>query len=518
MTVTPERAPPERAPPERTQAGAGACAGRIGVIDIGSNSIRLVVYDGLKRAALPVFNEKVLCGLGRGLARTNRLNADGVALALANLLRFRQLTEGMRVERTDLLATAAVRDADDGAEFIARIESDTGLKVHVISGEEEARLSALGVLSGTPAAHGLVGDLGGGSLELVNLEHGEIRQQITLPLGPLRLMEQGTPRQGAIQRIIDQHLETVDWLAGAAGRDFYPVGGSWRALAKLHMEKAAHPLHIIHHYAAGADDAREFAGVIARLSRSSLERVSSVSRRRIDTLPYAALVMERLLRAAAPSRVVFSAYGLREGRLYSLLSPEEQRCDPLIAACADLALRLGRASAAEILASWTDGLVAGEDEAGRRLREAACHVADIAWAEHPDYRAEHAYLRLLRYPFPGIDHDERAFLALVGHARHAGNVDSGVTATARALLTENQVRKALVLGLALRLAHTLTGGAAPLLRRTSLRLAGDELQLALPEDASVLAGEVVERRLGALASALNREARIVAPAPRAATE
>lgn len=484
---------------------------RIAVIDIGSNSIRLVVYDGVKRAPLPVFNEKVLCGLGRGVARTGQLHPEGKRQAVENLTRFRQLADGMRVGRIDVLATAAVREAADGAAFIEEVERTAGLTIRIVAGEDEARLAALGVLSGTPEAVGLVGDMGGGSLELVQVDAGGMRNHVTLPLGPLRLMEQGTTRHNAIVRYVDQQLEDRGWLAQIRGQSFYPVGGSWRALAKLHMEHVNHPVHIIHHYTIAAAEARDFAAFLATQSKSSLEKMPGGSRRRIDTLPYAALVFERLLRAAGPARVVFSAYGLREGHMFSLLPPEEQRRDPLIAACTDLAERMGRSSATETLFSWTDGLFAGEDEAMRRLREASCHLSDIAWAEHPDYRAELAYLRILRFPFPSVDHGERAFLALVGHARYAGSLESPALLAARGMVSEGMVAKALVLGLALRLGHTLTGGAASLLSRTTLKPAGDDLLLTLPEDGSVMAGEVVERRVNALAAALNRRGRIVGP-------
>lgn len=493
---------------ERAPAVGERSADRVAVIDIGSNSIRLVVYDALKRAPLPIFNEKILCGLGRGMARTGHLHPEGVTQALQNLGRFRQLADGMRVQRIDVLATAAVREASDGASFIAAVESCTGLAVQVIPGEEEARLAALGVLAGTPEADGVVGDLGGGSLELVSLDGRDIRNRVTLPLGPLRLMEQGAIRQATVQRAVDQEFERLGWLEQAAGRDFYPVGGSWRAIAKLHMEDTAHPLHIIHHYSQPAEAMADFAAFIVKQSRSQLDKMPGGSRRRSETLPYAALVLERFLRMAKPKRVVFSAYGLREGHLFSLLPPEQRALDPLLCACTDLADRMGRLGGTELLVSWTDGLFAGEDEGARRLREASCHLSDLAWAEHPDYRAEHAFLRILRFPFPAIDHAERAFLALVGHARYAGDLDAAAVQSVRLLVGEAQRVRALVLGLALRLAHTLTGGATALLRRTSLKLAGDDLVLTLPEDAAVLVGEVVERRLDSLASALNRVGRI----------
>ncbi|WP_109154618.1 Ppx/GppA family phosphatase [Azospirillum sp. TSO5] len=494
------------AAPDHAPDNAGE---RVGVIDIGSNSIRLVVYDGLTRSPLALFNEKVLCGLGRGVEKSGVLNPDGVAQGLVALERFATLAQGMRVGRLDVIATAAVRDARDGAAFVDAIRRRAGLTVRVISGEEEARLSAMGVLSGTPGADGLVGDLGGGSLELVPLDRGVIGRQVTLPLGPLRLMEVGSSKGGPA-KLIDQHLESLPWLSAMKGRPFYPVGGSWRAIAKLHMEQSGHPLHIIHHYTIPAADAREFTGLIGRQSRSSLEKMAG-SRRRLDTLPLAGLVLERLLRIAQPSKLVFSAYGLREGHLYSLLSPEGQREDPLMASAADWAQRFVRMGDPALLMSWTAGLFAGEDDNAIRLRHAACLLSDVGWADHPDYRAEHAFLRVLRYPFPALDHDERAFLALAAHARYSGTIDVPLTAPVRTLVTEGQGMKALVLGLALRLAHTLSGGATALLERTSLKVGDGRVVLTLPDDRSVPSGEAVQRRIDALAKAMNLKGDVVQP-------
>jgi len=478
---------------------------RVAVIDIGSNSIRLVVYDGLKRAPLPIFNEKIMCGLGRGLARTGRLNAEGTVAGLTNLVRFSRLARGLGVERIEVLATAAVREAEDGAAFIDEVERLTGLRVQVVPGVREAQLAAMGVLSGTPGAKGVVGDLGGGSLELVWVDHHRLTNHVTLPLGPLRLMELGNARQGSLVKHIDQFFESQPWLESVRGETFYAVGGAWRSLAKLHMERSGHPLHIIHHYTIPAPQARDFAADIAGLNRSVLEKSPS-TRRRSDTVPYAALVLERLLRAACPERVVFSAYGLREGHIFSLLSEETRRTDPLIAACGDLARASGRSVPADATFAWTEGLIAGEDEATRRLREASCHLCEIAWAEHPDYRHEIAFQRVLRYPFPGVDHEDRVFLAMTAFARYCGGTDGPAVDAVRSLLPEGRAAKALVLGLALRLAHTLTGGAAAALSRTSLRVRHEELVLSLPEDRSVMTGEVVERRLNTLAGALNRVA------------
>ncbi|MDZ5649707.1 Ppx/GppA family phosphatase [Nitrospirillum sp. BR 11828] len=482
---------------------------RLAVIDIGSNSMRVVVYDRLERSPIAIFNEKIMCGLGRSVEKTGKLHPEGVKLALANLARFRRLIEGMQVGRVDILATAAVRDAKDGAKFVADVEALTGVPVTVLAGEEEARLSAMGVLSGTPGADGLMGDLGGGSLELVTLDKGVIGRQATLPLGPLRLIEAVDGKPGSAAKLIDAQLAKLPWALEGRGRDFHPVGGGWRALAKMHMEQIGHPLHIIHHYVVDARVMADFAGLVGRQSRASLEKMPGVSRRRLETLPMAALVMERLLRAVQPSNVVFSAYGLREGFLFDQLSAEERRRDPLIDSCTQVAERLGRFGEAATLTQWTSPLFAGEDEAAARLRTAACLLSDLGWSEHPDYRAEHAYLRVLRMPFAGADHAERAFLALASFVRYAGTADGQPLGLTRTLLSEAQLSRAVIVGLALRLAHTLTGGAATLLQRTALRLTPDTLTLLLPRDAAMLDGDAVQRRLDALAKTLGRKGTVV---------
>ena len=178
---------------------------RVGVIDIGSNSIRIVVFSGATRAPLPIFNEKVMCGMGRRLHSTGKLDPDGVDLALGNLPRFAAAAEALGVDRLRVVATAAIRDALDGAQFIARVRETAGLKIEIISGETEARLSALGLVSSLPEADGVIGDLGGGSLELVRLDKGALGPQATLKLGPLRLNE--AEREGEnIGKLVKEEL------------------------------------------------------------------------------------------------------------------------------------------------------------------------------------------------------------------------------------------------------------------------------------------------------------------------
>ena len=482
---------------------AGARGGPVGVVDIGSNSIRLVVFDAPKRAPQPVFNEKILCGLGRGLQRSGELDPAGMALALDNLQRFAGLARAMGVRDLSFIATAAVRDARTGPDFVRAAQARVGARIEVLSGADEARLAALGVAAGIPDADGLAGDLGGGSLELVRISGAKVGEHATLPLGPLRLRD--IESRDKVRELIDAQIGRLDWLGEVRGKCFYAVGGAWRALARVHMAQADYPLHVIHHYTLKRARAEEFCDLVAGLSRESLERVPDLSRKRIDTLPLAALVLSRVLRQARPAELVFAATGLREGCIHGKLSPAERRRDPLIEACTDLARTQARfAVDGHGLMAWVSPLFRRTAAAEARLRLAACALSDIAWREHPDYRAEIAFLRVLRIPFTGIDHAGRAFVALAIHTRYEGRADGPVTRPAWQLLDENGLRQAHVLGLALRLAYTLSAGTPEILRAVRLGLDKGTVHLTVPARQRHMIGEAVERRLDALARAIGR--------------
>ena len=477
---------------------AGASVGNVAVVDIGSNSIRLVVFDKLHRAPFPVFNERVFCGLGRDLAETGRLHPEGVRLAETNMLRFARLVEAMGVRRFDILATAAVREAANGPDFVAGIERIAGVSVTVLSGMAEARLSALGVVAGWPEATGVMGDLGGGSLELVRLERGHIREAVTLPLGPLRMGETVSHARDETIAAIDATLDEVPWLREAGGT-FHPVGGAWRALAKLNMEQHGHPLHIIHGYSLSRREAREMSNIVSRLGPRSLRQIDAVPKRRLETLPYAALLMGRVLRRLRPEQVPFSAFGLREGHIHALLDPETQARDPLLSAAADLAHKEGRfGDMGQELLAFTDPLFDDETANERRLRQAAGHLADIAWREHPDYRAVQALYRVLRLPLLAIDHSERAFLAHTAFMRYGGKRESDAAAAARQLMSARQHRRAEIIGRAFRLAITVCGGTPAILRRSALSVRDGAVHVHLPDDGSATPGDVMERRLKSL--------------------
>ncbi len=473
------------------------------MVDLGSNSVRLVVYEGRGRNPAAIFNEKAVLRLGRGLQATGQLNPDAMAQALTVMNRYAAIARAMGASPFEVLGTAAVRDAENGAAFVACLQARMpGVPVRILSGEEEAALSAAGLLCGIPSADGILADIGGGSLELVRLDHGQRGAATTLRLGVIRLAERSGGDLLQARAIVEADLAGVPFTSEAAGRDLYLVGGAWRALARIHIAQTNYPLNMVHHYTIGRDEARDLTGVIAGAGRRALERMPGVPRRRADDLPFAAVVLRRVLRSTGARRVVFSANGLHEGWYTQLVSPEERTRDSLLAAGMEYARRFGRDPALPpALLAWTDPLFPSEAGESRRLREAACWMSDIGSHEHPEYRAEQAFLRILRQPGIGLDHHARAFLGLTLALRYEAEPDAPFLATARLLLSDEATRRATILGVAMRLAYTLSAGTPDLLAGTALR-ANHVLTLRLSEVSGVFAGESVTRRLERLGQAM----------------
>jgi exopolyphosphatase/guanosine-5'-triphosphate,3'-diphosphate pyrophosphatase len=491
---------------------------RCGVVDLGSNSVRLVVFEGHGRNPIGIFNEKAVLRLGRGLLATGRLNEEGMAQAFTVLHRYHAVARAMGAQPFEVLATAAVREARNGPDFVAALGARMpGVTIRVLSGQEEAEYSAEGVLCGIPTADGILADIGGGSLEVVRLDAGTRGESQTLSLGAIRLAERSGNDPVRARAIAEADLATVPWLADGAGADLYLVGGAWRALARIHMVQTGYPLQMVHHYAIGREEARDLAGLISTAGRRALERLPAMPRRRIDDLPFAAVALRRLLRATGVRRVVFSASGLREGWFMRRLPDEVRRQDPLLAAGREMAARLGRdPSLPPALLGWTQPLFPYETQEALRLREAACWLSDIGSHDHPEFRPEQAFLRVLRQPGIGLDHHARAFLALATAMRYEVDSNAGFLRPARLLLDVASANRAEVLGIALRLAYTLSAGTPDLLAGTALAPRGGQLVLRLQEDSGVFAGESVLRRLDRLAQAVGLEAATEAATSRAA--
>ena len=489
-------------------------SGPVAIVDIGSNSVRLVVYERLGRSMTPLFNEKELCGLVRGVASGGRIDAEAIASALTALRRFVALTEQMGKVAVNVIATAAAREASNGKDFIAAVEKVTGTNVTVLSGAEEARLSALGIIAGFHEPNGIAGDLGGGSLEVVDIAGAKIGTGETFPIGGLRLEEAAEKSLKKAEKIAAEVLSGSKVLAKGAGRPFYAIGGTWRSLARLHMRQKGYPLHVMHAYSIEPDEAADFCRMLVRRDIDAVDSIEVVSRNRRALLPYGAAVLEQVIEAMQPSEIVMSALGVREGLLYDLLGAKEKARDPLIAACEELAyLRSRSPRHIHELPPWSAmafraiGLDETAEEA--RLRHAACLLADIHWRAHPEYRGEQSLNLIAHAAFIGIDHPGRAYLALANFYRHEGLIDEQLSPRIRELASTRLMERARALGATLRVAHLISGAMPDVVGRSRIEKRGKSLTLVLPEDLAPLGGARVLRRLGALAKIAGLEPAIV---------
>ncbi len=488
------------------RADSRADSRRAAVIDVGSNSVRLVIYRLDGRSIWTLYNEKALAGLGRDLPATGRLSPDGVETALPAIRRYRALLDGWRAEDVTAAATAAVREAADGPAFLKRVRDETGLVVRVLTGEEEARYAALGVVAGEPGAEGIVGDLGGSSLELVRLNASGPEEGASLPLGPFAL---GAPRP----LDLDRTRRLIDIALGPhtdrfATKHFHAVGGAWRNLALFNMELTDYPLRIAHQYEMNRTDALAVSRLVARQSRTSLERMQGLSKKRVETLPYSAVVLESLIERLGVERITISAYGVREGLLLDAMDPDIRCRDPLIEGCE--ALTAARGFTPELggaLEAWLTPTfeklpqVFGDREPV--LLAAACRLADLGARLHPDHRADLAFEEVLRAPIAGMNHPERAFLASVAFSRHtASTTTPEAQAMARVIGADRRLR-ARALGGAVRLGCDLSGRNPRLLEKSSLAIQGDRLVLTAARGwEDMLLGEQTTKRAQTLASAL----------------
>src|SRR3954462_7691383 len=470
----------------------------------------------MSRSLVSVFNEKTLCGLGREVQSTGLLAPDAVDKALTSLKRFHALCKIQRVGRVYAIATAACRDASNGPDFIARAERICGAKIQILSGPREAKLSALGVISGTHNPDGIVGDLGGGSLELIDVHGSRVRGGVTLPLGSLALQDLADKSLKRAERIVKTELADVAQLKAGRGRTFYAVGGTWRALARIHILQSDYPLRVMHGYWLPAAEALDFARRLRRLAAANmLADIEVVADARRPLLTYAALVLEYIIRVAKPKTIVFSTFGVREGLLYAMMPPAERSRDGLICAAQTLNELLSRsAHHAQELIEWTDRLVRvvrlRETEEDRRLRHAACLLSDIGWRVHPDHRGEETLSLITNGNFGSVSHQGRVFVALSVFYRYAGlSEQNEPPPEIRELVPPAMVERARVLGAAFRVAHLISAARPGVLPATHFRSQGRGLKLVFEHRMVDLVADRVGSRFKQLARLVGRTGTIV---------
>lgn len=485
----------------------------VAVIDIGSNSVRLVVFSGIQRVPDIVFNEKLMAGLGASIGKTGRMDQSAVNTAISTLKRFRSLCEQMKVDDIRVVATAAVRDAKNGPKFVERVREECGFVIRVIDGPEEGRLAGLGVLSGEPNATGVTGDLGGGSLELARLRNGAVTDTVSLPIGPLRLMSQFGSNRTKMKKYLRETFDSIPWLKGEEKQNLYMVGGAWRNIVKLMMREKSNPLPILHGYYASRSELSAYCRRLSKLDVGDIPFGNSLPTRRVEVLPTAAIILNELMAAMKAKRAVTSSYGLREGLLFDALDEKAKRADPFIYSCNILAQERCRfPEHAKVIFDWTRPLFVKRRVSDRVLRKrlhyAICLLGDIAWRGHPDFRAEKAVEAVLHGNFVGVSHHDRAYVAIALNQAYGAQIDAPHLAPMLPLLPIDDIMDARMMGAALRLAQRLSGGADRALSLSRLRVTKSVLYLGIPQEYKDIANDVVLRRVRHLAQLIGRKPKI----------
>ena len=476
----------------------------VAVLDIGSNSVRLVVYERHARALTPLYNEKTSAALGRGIA-SGRLADDNMSRALTAIRRFALVAKQMGVGQVYILATSAVRDAANREEFVSAVQNMMGYPVRVLSGAEEAHFAALGVISGIPRFSGIVGDLGGGSLELSHIDDGQDAQGETHPLGVIRLQDDsgGSPSKAA--SIVRARLRDSSFGRGHPSGVFCAIGGTWRSLAKIHQVQRGYPLHMVQHYQVKAPDFLKMCeDILDAGSTKHYPGSDSVSSSRRELVPYGAAVLSEVIQSGNYGRIVFSALGVREGYLYELLPEAEKQLDPLIESASEVSVLRSRSPAhaadlIEFTARFISGAGLTESAEERRLREVACLLSDIGWRGHPDYRGKQSVDHVAYSSMVGVDHPGRAFLAEVLAVRYMGLKHKSESQALLSLAGADLSARARIMGAAMRVAYPMSAAMPGVLPRISFRVSDNTLVLVLPESLLFLNGEHLRGRLEQLA-------------------
>ncbi|APX91180.1 exopolyphosphatase [Brevirhabdus pacifica] len=481
---------------------------RVGVLDVGSNSVRMVVFDGAARSPAYFYNEKLLCGLGAGLNDTGRLNPEGRRRALAAIRRFDILADSMGVSPLSAVATAAVRDAEDGPEFRAEVERETNIKLWVIDGAEEARLSAQGVLLGWPGADGLVCDIGGSSMELAQVGDGRVGPRVTSPLGPFKLRDIKGGKK-AINAHIREVMAGLCEEMGRKPRRIYLVGGSWRAIARLDMERRGYPLKVLHEYAMSPKDVRDTVNWIADNDLEEIRQLSGTSAERMALVPLASRVLRELVRQFAPKEIYVSSYGIREGLLYEQMPEKLRRRDPLIEAARFAEAKDARRPGfGKQLYEFLLPIFRNAGAEKKRLVRAACLLHDVSWRAHPDYRHEVCFDNATRANLGGLDHRGRVFLGLALLHRYKNSRSGTRLEPLLELLDDDEIQQAEALGKAMRFGAMFSVDDPDRMGRLEWFPKKRILRMIVDRTSRDLFGEVAETRLRALAGSLKAEVEV----------
>jgi len=418
--------------------------------------------------------------LGSHIATTGRLDDEAVERALAALRRFKVLSHQAGADDIYILATAAAREAENGPAFIEEAQNILENQVHVLSGAEEARYAALGIVCGFEKPIGISADMGGGSVEFIAIDEKPKGTGITLPLGGLRLREVSGGSVKEARNIVRKAIAGNTMLKQAKGGVFYAVGGTWRAIGRMHQARYNYPLSIMHNYELDNEAARKICRRLLQPDADRARGMKAVSSNRRDLIPFGAALLYEIIKVMEPEKIVISGLGVREGYLYSLLPPKVQKADPLITAAEEMAVQEAR------------------------YRKASCLLADVTWRSHPDYRGGQALNLLSNANYVGVDHPGRAYIALASYYRHEGLISDDTKLPLREIATDRINFRARLTGALFRVAFLMSAAMPGVLSKIKFEKSssGHGWALIVPEELANFEGERLNRRIAALETVL----------------
>ena len=446
------------------------------VVDIGSNNIRLVVYGGLGRAPVVVYSDKSVCQLGKNIEQTGTLNAKGVKKSLKILRRFISVTQTMRVDDVRIVATAAVREATDGQDYIDDIQSFCDCHVEILSGECEARMAGQGVWYGIPEASGLVADLGGGSLELAELKNGTVGRVCSMPVGVLRYGD--NPDLQTIAQQVARIFQNHSFLEDTPYENIYLVGGAWRALMQQHMVDTAYGVKVMHYYTQPRQAIENLLTPIISGKRP-LSDLSQVNKRRRPYMGVASVILQTLVQQTNPNHIITSGYGVREGILVDDFTDKDKATCALLASCQKIVAGAPVLSlAGDDLFQWMTPAIEHLGDRDKTIVHGACYLVNAVRFDDPDHRGRQILSWMMQRPLLGLSHYERAFMGYMMNARYKKiSKKSTLGKLLRKTVRDEDVSTAKVVGAAMALAYSLSGGVDDILKKFHLDIDGDTLIL-----------------------------------------
>jgi exopolyphosphatase/guanosine-5'-triphosphate,3'-diphosphate pyrophosphatase len=481
------------------------------IIDLGSNSIRMLIYDNLLNSQIPIFNEKAICELGKNLDKTGKLDPKGSDFALSVLQRFKRILSNLKVKKFKIIGTAAIREATDSKLFVAKVKKILKKKVQVLTGIEEAENSALGVIIGFQRVNGVVVDLGGGSLEIARVEKNIIYEKISLPLGVLRLFNQPKRNKDKINSIISFYLNKIEWLRKGKTKNLYLCGGTWRTLLNAHIFKTNYPLSILHQYKLPAIEALKFSNRLSSVKLIKSEKLVGVTKSRTNYIPIGSYILSSLIKICDPSNILCSVSGVREGSLINKAYLNILKKDSLNRSVHFIALKKGDFGENYIkLYNFLKKIFPNKDENFPfRLLLPACSLSNFDWGLGTYQRAELVFHEVINSPILKLSHNDRIKLGLVSFWRHCSTKYYPDLEFLK-LLSNSEITACRRIGAALRFASSISVISSIFYEKIKIYVANEKtLILKVPKKYSQVISNQVQKRLKSLAEEMNLKQEIV---------